>query len=199
MFNSFRLNIETTPSPSRSKGVVAGRGRKRKRLEVGQEEYEYTTSDSAKGEVRVMECDPEGKFVKLQNISDKVKFLFTWQLVSNFILYTILIYECICLEQPLFDSLKSQYMRCRNLEMFYMKSGEPPPVDIWHWICASRAITCLFCIHWEGAIFTLRNRKIVMFVYHHINCVSVCDFRYILSWKLLPCHHFFKFQVANEI
>ncbi|XP_014670911.1 PREDICTED: lamin Dm0-like [Priapulus caudatus] len=74
-----RLNIDTPPSLSRSRGIFGGRSRKRKRM-AGAEEYEYSTTDSSKGEVRVMECDPDGKFVKLSNTSDKDIHIGTWQL-----------------------------------------------------------------------------------------------------------------------
>ena len=71
MLFSFRLELQ--PTPTREK-------RSRSQRDLGSQlppkrtkrSRELTTSSSAVGPIQICEVDPEGRFVQIKNISDKV-------------------------------------------------------------------------------------------------------------------------------
>lgn len=71
-------------TPSRATPLRAMK-RKRTLLEETEEDssHDFSISDTAKGDVKISEADPEGKFVKLTNKGNKVSF-FTLKLVDHF-------------------------------------------------------------------------------------------------------------------
>lgn len=87
-----RLNISqaaaaesraTSTGTPRSGFGIGGGKRKRTLMEDSSESVDIETSKSCKGEIEVLEADPQGRFVKLHNKSNKEVSLGNWQLVRQ--------------------------------------------------------------------------------------------------------------------
>ncbi|XP_034245046.1 lamin Dm0-like [Thrips palmi] len=87
-----RLNISqaaTAESRASSAGTprtglgIGGGKRKRTLMEDSSESVDIETTKSCKGEIEVLEADPQGRFVKLHNKSNKEVSLGSWQLLRQ--------------------------------------------------------------------------------------------------------------------
>ena len=69
----------------RAQTTGSRRGTKRRRPAAEQETYQETVDASAVGNVQILECDPAGKYVKLQNTSES-EVIFCVLLMLTFLL-----------------------------------------------------------------------------------------------------------------
>jgi len=86
-FESFRLSISPrsllaqqgrggTPTGNKRGTPLRNTKRKRYEEEISDSQAQYETSMSNSGAVVILEDDPEGKYVRLENTGDKVSVLF---------------------------------------------------------------------------------------------------------------------------
>ncbi|XP_063704304.1 lamin Dm0-like isoform X2 [Culicoides brevitarsis] len=84
-FSQSLTRVRATPVGSRLTPTRAGAKRKRTVLEESEERSvsDWSTTASAKGDVEITECDPEGKFVKLHNKGQKEVNIGGWQVIRR--------------------------------------------------------------------------------------------------------------------